>query len=126
MTAQVFQYLLYNGLETGMAANPLNNYFKTLKEIPNFISRFSCNMNKYNAAWEIKENKLYLIEFSAYLSFNPTVEVDIEYLFPGQKEVFAEWYSGTIRVPQGEVLKAVHHGYETVFERDLMWIFRSK
>ena len=33
--------------------------------------------------------------------------------------VFAHWYSGTIRIPQGKQLQYVHMGYGSTFERDL-------
>lgn len=33
--------------------------------------------------------------------------------------MFAHWYSGTIRLPQGKQLKYVHQGYGSTFERDL-------
>ena len=42
-------------------------------------------------------------------------------LFPGYGDrVFAHWYSGTLRVPQGRQLKYVHMGYASTYERDLM------
>ena len=31
----------------------------------------------------------------------------------------AEWYSGVLRIPKGEVLEYVHGGYGSKFERDL-------
>ncbi|MFM8509872.1 MAG: hypothetical protein ACKOCU_06045, partial [Betaproteobacteria bacterium] len=34
--------------------------------------------------------------------------------------VFAHWYSGTLRVPQGELLKYRHMGWASTFERDLL------
>lgn len=41
-------------------------------------------------------------------------------IFPDFPErVFAHWYSGTIRIPQGKELEYVHGGYASVFERDL-------
>lgn len=34
-------------------------------------------------------------------------------------EVFANWYYGEIRIPQGEQLDYVHMGYGSMFKRDL-------
>ena len=34
--------------------------------------------------------------------------------------MFAHWYSGTIRIPQGELLEYVHGGYASTYERDLL------
>ena len=42
-------------------------------------------------------------------------------IFPDSPDrVFAHWYSGTLRVPQGEMLNYVHMGYGSTFERDLL------
>ena len=41
-------------------------------------------------------------------------------LFPDYPDrVFAHWYSGTIRIPQGKLLNYVHMGYGSTYERDL-------
>jgi hypothetical protein len=34
--------------------------------------------------------------------------------------VFAHWYCGTIRAPQGKLLKYEHGGYASEYERDLL------
>jgi len=42
-------------------------------------------------------------------------------LFPGfEKRVFAHWYSGTLRVRDGQMLNYRHMGYMSVFERELL------
>ena len=43
-------------------------------------------------------------------------QVDLNYLFPNETEVFANWYSGEIRIPEGELLK-INVGYASVFEK---------
>ena len=40
-------------------------------------------------------------------------------MFPDQDKVFAEWFTGNIRIPQGEMLGYKHSGYESIYERDL-------
>lgn len=45
----------------------------------------------------------------------------LETVFPGYPDrVFAHWYSGTLRIPQGNTLKYVHMGYQSTYERDLL------
>lgn len=39
--------------------------------------------------------------------------------------VFAEWYSGRLRIPQGEMLDYVHMGYDSRFERDTFLEFKN-
>ena len=50
--------------------------------------------------WEIKDNKLYLVDFYGYNADRE--KVGMEYLYPNQKEVFVEWFTGEICVPKGE------------------------
>ncbi|SDG17896.1 hypothetical protein SAMN04244550_03550 [Rhodobacter capsulatus] len=41
---------------------------------------------------------------------------------PGRlpEKVFAQWYSGTLRIPQGELLDYVHMGYGSTYDWDLL------
>jgi cbb3-type cytochrome oxidase subunit 3 len=117
MTAQAGERLFYKGEETWMAAEPLNQYLQKRNDIK-FISPSTACWRGYFGQWEIKDNKLYLIGLEAYLEGYR--EVDLNYLFPRQKQVIADWFSGKIRVPQGEMLDYVHMGYASLFERDLI------
>ena len=48
-------------------------------------------------------------------------EASVATIFPDFPDrVFAHWYSGTIRIPQGKQLEYVHMGYGSTFERDLL------
>ena len=48
-----------------------------------------------------------------------------ETFFPGKGKVFADWFSGIIRAPFGEMLEYVHAGYESVFENNLLLEFKE-
>jgi hypothetical protein len=37
---------------------------------------------------------------------------------PAGTPVFADWYSGELRIPEGEMIQYVHGGYGTTYERD--------
>jgi hypothetical protein len=52
-------------------------------------------------------------------------ELTVDFLFPGQKEVFASWFTGTIRIPQGKQLNYIHAGYMSVYEEDLFLEFEA-
>jgi len=117
MTAQAGERLFYKGEETWMAAEPLNQYLQSRNDIK-FISPSTACWRGYFGQWEIKDNKLYLIGLKAYIEGYR--EVDLSYLFPRQRQVIADWFSGKIRVPQGEMLDYVHMGYASLYERDLI------
>jgi len=122
MTAQSGERLFYKGEETWMAAEPLNQYLQNRNDIK-FISPSTACWRGYFGQWEIKDNKLYLIGLKAYLEGYR--EVDLNYIFPRQKQVIADWFSGKIRIPQGEMLDYVHMGYASLYERDLILDIRN-
>ncbi|MDA7668775.1 hypothetical protein N8596_00735, partial [bacterium] len=37
---------------------------------------------------------------------------------PPEAPVFADWYSGELRIPEGDMIQYVHGGYGTTYERD--------
>lgn len=122
MTAQISEKLFYKGEETWMASEPLDQYLKNRNNIK-FISPSTNCWRGYFGQWEIKDDKLYLIELTGELE--GYIEVDLNYLFPGQKHVFADWFSGKIKVPQGKLLDYVHMGYASLYERDLILEFKN-
>jgi hypothetical protein len=122
MTAQARERLIFNGNETSMAAEPLNQYLQN-KDDKIFISPSTACWRGYYGHWEIKDSKLYLIGLKAYIEGYK--EVGLDYLFPGQKEVFANWFSGEVRIPQGEMLEYVHMGYASMYDSDLLLVFEN-
>ena len=47
----------------------------------------------------------------------------MDYLFPGEDKVLADWFSGEIRIPHGEMIRYVHMGYASVYEKELFLRF---
>jgi hypothetical protein len=48
-------------------------------------------------------------------------EVPLSHLFPGNAgPVHATWYSGTLRIPKGELVRYVHMGYESLHESEVL------
>lgn len=128
MTAQAMEKIFINGREHSMASEPLVSYFKMLKKKPIFIFPSSACWRGYYGTWEIKDDKLYLIAFEGYtsnLSERKYWEVGMDFIFPNQKIVFAEWFSGEIRVPLGDMLDYVHGGYLSSFEKDMFLEFKN-
>lgn len=121
MTAQVSETLIYHGKEIMMFTNPLGPYLQANNI--SFISPHTANWRGYVGTWEIKGSeeageRLYLVELKAHRSYEDIV--GLEEIFPGFPDgVFAHWFSGTIRLPQGKQLKYEHMGYMSVYEYDL-------
>ena len=119
MTAQVSETLLLDGHKLRLCEVPLNSYFALTGVAPRFRAETSACWRGYVGTWDIQDSRLYLIDIGG--SYEDGSPVTLESLFPGfPNRVFAHWYTGTLRVPQGELLKYRHMGWASTFERDLL------
>ena len=101
-----------------MCTNPLSDYFAMGGFNPRFESNCTALWRGYVGSWEIVDDRLYLVGLTGTLEDG--AEASLATIFPEFPErVFAHWYSGTIRIPQGKQLEYVHMGYGSTFERDL-------
>lgn len=118
MTAQIAERLRYQGEDVAMCTNPLSNYFAMGGFDPRFQANSTALWRGYVGLWEIVDGRLYLVELRGTLE--DETEASLATIFPDFPDrVFAHWYSGTIRIPQGKQLEYVHMGYCSIFERDL-------
>jgi len=102
MTAQVAERLIYGGnKEIGLFSNPLSLYLKQTGI--SFVSPHTANWRGYVGTWKIIEaegvERLYLVKLSAHKSYEEIVGVSD--VFPGFDKVFAHWFTGQLRCPQG-------------------------
>jgi len=98
MTDQVREKLIYKRRTYRIIEEPLDRYLVKNKIKSPFDFQNTGCWRCYEGTWKVKYNKLYLAKLEAFTDeFKNKVGVD--FLFPGQKEVFAEWYSGVIRLP---------------------------
>jgi len=117
MTAQIRENLIYDGQNLSMCTEPLNDYFALGGRKPEF--KFNCTAlwRGYVGTWEIVGDRLYIVSLKGTLKDGTAAT--LESVFPGYTErVFAHWYTGTLRLPEGERLKYVHMGYSSIYERD--------
>ena len=118
MTAQIAENLRYQGEDVAMCTNPLGDYFAMGGVNPRFESNCTALWRGYVGSWEIVDERLYLVGLSGTLEDG--TYATLATVFPDFPDrVFAHWYSGTIRIPQGKQLQYVHMGYGSTFERDL-------
>ena len=122
MTAQAKEIIIYDGNEYRMASEPLAQYFKKLKKRPVMEATLSCCWRGYIGTWEVRVKKLFLIDFTAHVGDD---NKRVDYIFPGKKEVFADWFNGVVKIPQGMLMKYVHSGYESIYERDIILEFKK-
>ena len=122
MTAQSMEIIYVEGRRHYMASEPFGDYLETLEGAPTFSPPDTACWRGYYGKWKIEDNKLYLTGLEGFISTpdNQYKEIDLNYFFPDQKKVFAEWFTGEIRIPMGEMIEYIHMGYHSKYERDLI------
>jgi hypothetical protein len=61
----------------------------------------------YQGSWEIKEGRFYLTGLRG------------RYALADTTPLFADWFTGVLRVPRGKQLQYVHMGFGSVYEEEL-------
>jgi len=118
MTAQEHEKLIYNGEETSMAFCPpipnpeIDPRFEELSDEevqekhPEVLST-AC-WREYIGTWEIKEDQLFLLDLRGRLRI----------LAPAP--ILADWFTGVIRIPHGEILAYRYMGFKSIYERETL------
>ena len=110
MTLQISEKLIYKDIEFYIGTYPLETYLEEKQICFNWEST-ACQRG-YNGTWLIEDDKLFLIDLSATIIKDygmwkwpfEYVEVGLDYLFPNQEKVFAEWFSGELDFWSGQLL----------------------
>ncbi|WP_413531889.1 hypothetical protein [Empedobacter brevis] len=123
MTAQIGEILSIDDQQYIVAEQPLYYYFKNLRNPPYFTPPSPTCWRGYYGKWELRDDELFLINFKGYL--DELNEVDISYLFPEEKEVFANWYSGIIKISQGKLLQFNQLTHTSIYEEDVLLCFEN-
>lgn len=150
-TAQIPDLIIYKGDTLSLYACPLDSYPNEKLINPKNLFRskgcfFTACWRNYVATWEIIDNKLYLTEVrnacyptalrNVGASYKAGVEkdsiglefADLKSLFPDRYEngkVRADWVSGKLISPQGELLYYFHDGFMSIYERELEFTFEN-
>ena len=121
MTAQMHEKLIIDGEEFPLAFCPplptdsggvieveneaLQKQIKD-QEIPRRIFSTAC-WRRYLGTWEIKGGKLYLNDVTGGYKKLKT------------EPLFAEWFSGVLRILRGKIIQYIHMGFASVFEKEI-------
>jgi hypothetical protein len=62
---------------------------------------------QYVGTWEIKDGQFFLVKLKG------------QYRLSGEEPLFADWFTGVLRIHKGEVLQYVHMGFGSVFEEEV-------
>jgi hypothetical protein len=134
-TPQEPDILIYNGDTIPIFSNPLEVFLQLngKANLDRGCNPSTCNRG-YIATWTIKNDSLFLVNIrksgiqivsGVFTGVECSDSIDSELfsylriLFKS-KPFFVGWYSDTIISPQGRILKYVHGGYLTKYERELL------
>jgi len=107
MTAQMSERLIYEGTEVRMNfCPPIPRHPSIVEAEEKGFSNTAC-WRGYVGTWEIKEGRFYLVSLNGRLRLE------------GEGHLFANWFTGVLRIPKGELLHYVHMGFGSVYEEEL-------
>ncbi len=117
MTAQVHEMLVLDGAKTSMAFCPpipadhsrvieIDRAASGVGDSDAFLRSTAC-WRGYQGSWEIKDGMFYLVGLRGRLKLL------------GEEPLLADWFSGILRIPRGQILKYIHMGFGTVYEEEI-------
>ena len=110
MTAQVHEKLILDGVETSIAFCPPLPYGhpRIIQADDGKAAIESTNCWRgYIGTWEIKDRKIFLIELKR------------NFKILGEEPIFADWFTGILRIPRGKKIHHVHMGFGSIYEQEL-------
>lgn len=126
-TAQIPDFLIYEGDTLSIYANPLESYFENHSRPDSLFSEIGYNSTAcwrgYIAYWELKNDSLYLIEIQG-----DSITIDLSLIFKDREtngKIFADWYSYSILNPYGKLLHYEHMGYGSIYEFEKEFVFEK-
>jgi len=123
MTAQFPESIYYKGEKMHTVSQPLATWLESAGVKRSFRVNCTACWRGYLGRWYVYKGKLYLTHIGAHWEDDGS-EVLLSELFSGHEGwVFAEWFSGEVHCPRGELLKSGRMGIGSVYERDLFLEF---
>lgn len=117
MTAQIYEKVILDGKVTSMAFCPPlpEGHPRIFEPDPDevaeddrdsILASTAC-WRGYQGTWEIRDGRFYLVDLRGCVRLR---EGDA---------ILADWFSGVLRVPKGEMLQYVHMGFGSVYEQEV-------
>jgi len=144
MTAQTPDILIFEGREVTLLSNPLEALWDETHPRPQFVPTSTALWRGYVATWALENGRLLLLKVDGLVSADARGELvpgsqdfmqesiglnpysttagpaSLQLLFPGTGgPILATWFSGELRIPEGECVHYEHMGFGSVYEREL-------
>jgi hypothetical protein len=127
-TGQSGELIIYKGDTLTMLCEPLEIYLQQNEPREKFYPflKDGCSTalwRGYVGLWEIKENRLFLIDVFACGDKTKSIK---DKIFKGlDLEIFADWFEGQLFIEKGKVIKYNHMGYDRYYEKEIVTIVKN-
>lgn len=125
-TAQIPDRITYEGQAQALYAQPIHALLEARPDLRRRVERrigprCSASWSGLRAEWLVEHDRLYLVGLEANPCEREPDRIPLRKLGArrGEARLFADWFSGELRLPQGAEREYVHMGFESVYERDL-------
>jgi len=128
-TAQAPDVIIYNGNEYPLIVNPMETYFNEFPEKrPRPLLESSNLWRGYIATFEIIQNELWVVDIKiqgrASAAGDRRINTEwvsvIHEVLDGNNRMKIDWLNGLLIIPQGRIIRYVHMGYASTYERYLI------
>jgi len=122
-TGQQGELIIFEGDTLQMLSEPLESYLRKHepREKLHFNLDGGCSTalwRGYVGLWEYKNNKLYLVDIYACGKKENSIKAAIFKEFA--EPIIASWYTGSLFIQKGKLIKYHHSGYDRIYEKELV------
>jgi hypothetical protein len=122
MTLQSADSLIYTDVTYYIYSEPLSSYLEKVELPYPLVAPNTACWRGYTATYVIQNDKLFLTKWQGWI--RDYMKVGMDYLFPGDSVVFADWFTGKIILKDlGEVIGDSDFG--DIYEGRLMLQFEQ-
>lgn len=126
-TAQYPDKIIFKGKEYMLHSNPMEVYFAKFRDKrPKIEIRSTALWRGYVATFEVIDDALYLKDIHIQVRKKDSEMLDTEWksaineVFPGDKKLKIDWFTGLLVLPHGEMVNYVHMGYFSTYENYIL------
>lgn len=123
-TAQIPDLLVLAEDTLGIFSNPLESFFDEENPRPEQIFPGGCSTTAcwrgYQATWRILDDALFLIAIADCCGGARLSVAELDSLLDGRfkaGKAWADWFTGHILIPDGELVEYMHMGYGSTYEQ---------
>jgi hypothetical protein len=122
-TGQQSELIIFEGDTLQMLCEPLEPYLREHEPRKQLHIRLDVGCSTalwrgYVGLWEYKNNKLYLVDIYACGEKSMSIKGAI---FKNSVEpIIASWYTGSLFIQKGKMIKYHHSGYDRIYEREIV------